>query len=100
MPQPMLEFVAVVEIDGEQHVMKNTGAPSYTIAKQHIEQMPGVKVLRLEKLDPANPIGHIEKVKQEIENKFPDQEPMTPERLAEISARTAEAQNEAKVTGQ
>jgi very-short-patch-repair endonuclease len=95
MALPMLEFVAVVEVDGEQHVVKNTGAPSHTIAKQHIERIPGMKVLRIEKCDPNDPIGHIERVKNEIQNKFPDQEPLTPERMAEISAAAAEAHNAA-----
>ena len=95
MSYQLIEYVAVVEIEGEQHILKATGVPSYTIVKKHIEQIPGVKVLRLEKCDSANPIAHIERVKKELEEKFPDQEPMTPERLAEISNRTIEAQNEA-----
>lgn len=98
MSQKLVTYVAVVEIDGERHVLKGTGVPHNTTVKNHLQQIhPEMKIISFEKADPKNPIAHIERVKKELDEKFPDREPLTPERLNESANRAIEEQNAAKV---
>jgi hypothetical protein len=91
-----IPYVCIVEVDGEQHVLKGTGSRDQSLVTRHLQQIhPDMKILSIVPADPKDPIGHLQRVKRELEEKFPGQEPLTPERLNESIAAANEAKNAA-----
>lgn len=91
-----IPYVAVVEIDGERHILKAMGSRHEATVRRHIEQIsPTLKLISLVKADLNDPIAHIERVKKEHEDAYPDQEPLTAEKLNASVANAAAELNAA-----
>ena len=87
-------WVTVFELDGETHVLKSMGTHDVNVIKRQIQQLhPDLKIVKIEKADPDDPHGHVERVATEILQKFPYQEPMTNERFQQSANAAREQRN-------